>query len=661
VKNTKQSQKIKQRRRAQISQRGTTADFEARATAEALIAATPKTWTFVVQRLREERREGEGFNRTVGTYQVLHDGAPVPGLSGTTVERQGPGDNGTIGRAEHRCIASGNYPLNSHATLKYKTVSYKTSGAHPRPALEVGNTDKREGILIHPADGYASTIGCINLASQLDDADADIEFSDSLKRVVDIIEDLKRFNGGSLPAGDGVPIANAQLVVRDAGIAAGVAIVAPEAMIPAVIDCDVVIQAGHEDTPDGMTGGEGPLGNEIDWTPIVANEAVRLLRQAGVNAVKETAHIKVTHQMYRCKLALFLHFDDPGASVESGPSVGYSHPSDAPAAEEWKTLYKEFFPFNQTWHSDNYTADEHHYYGFKFTATSDAEFLIEFGDLHSLRQAQWLKPRLTWLGSLVAHFVSRRIGNGNIAKPAPFAPPAHALAAAVNGGQPVGAPVPFTTKPSPSGDEYGSSLTSGLRGTKQNYTDGSSVIEATESLRAERDGWQATLTAVQRRIEKSGVITIDQRNYSYHKRQLPTSWAWRELAAFPAVPDGFNASNIRTVEASQFGKNDREDEGTGSALMGLIQTNSEVFGASIKASALARVFGSGWRTNDKRLDAIIEVLFRSRIVRVPLVDVGPHEDTPMRKYPEVDLTWACDQFLGTQGQATVKYRVLLPA
>lgn len=54
-----------------------------------------------------------------------------------------------------------------------------------------------------------------------------------------------------------------------------------------VIECDVVIQAGHEDTLDDRTGGEGPLGREIDWTPIVVNEAIRLLKAAGVKAVKE--------------------------------------------------------------------------------------------------------------------------------------------------------------------------------------------------------------------------------------------------------------------------------------------------------------------------------------------------------------------------------------
>jgi hypothetical protein len=656
---------IPQRRKRARSARG-------RGMVAASLSAGPYAWTFLVQRVRQERREGEGFSRTIGTYHVMHNGVPVPGLSGTTVERQGPGDNGDVGKAEHRCIAAGSYPISSHSTVKYKTVGYRRSGQHPRPALEIGNTGKREGILIHPADGYASTIGCINLASGLTDADADIDFTDSLRRVIDVIDDLARFCGGSLPKGDGVSIGGAEFLIRDATPAA----IAAAANVPAaikttdevfiasqsVIDCDVVIQAGHQDTPDDKTGGEGPLGNEIDWTPIVADEAVRLLRHAGVNAVKETAHIKVTHQMYRCKLALFIHFDDPGVPAESGPSVGYSHPGDAPAAEAWKVLYKECFPFNEKWRPDNYTEDEHYYYGFRYFAASDAEFLIELGDLHSLRQAQWLKPRLGWLGNLLAYYVSNRIGLGNIAKPAPFVPGAGLLSAAADGPQPVGPPRSFTTPQSPSRNEYGSSLTSGLKGTEQDFSDGSSIIEASEALRAERvGGFRGTLTGFQRRVEKNGVITIEQCNYSYGKRQLPLSTIWRQASEFPTVPDGFTDTAVRSVVASQFGKNDHDDEGTGSPIMGLIQTNSEVFGASIKASAMSRVFGPSWKTNPKRLDALVEVLFPKlkRLVRVPLVDIGPHEDMPSSRYPEVDLTWACDRFLGTEGHADIQYRVLL--
>ena len=432
-----------------------------------------------------------------------------------------------------------------------------------------------------------------------------------------------------------------------------------------IIDCDVVIQAGHEDTPDDKTGGEGPLGKEIEWTPVVANEAVQILQQAGIKAVKETAHIKVTGQRYRCKLALFIHFDDPDHG-EAGPSVGYDHSSDADAAQEWKTLYKEFFPFNETWLPDNATTDEQHYYAFKYTVTSDAEFVVELGDLGSLRQAKWLQPRLKWLGQLLAYFVSHRIGIGGLQKPAPpVLPVGHALMAAavpIPGTNPVGAPEPFSTDASVSANERGHSKTKGLKGTRQKFDDGSVMVEATEALTASRiDGLDGTLTAFCRRVQKGNTIAVEQDNYSYKDRHLPDSALFLDLPDIPAdVPDGFQPTPVKAVKASQFGKNDHQDEGTGSPIMGLIQTNSEVFGGSVKVSVMKDVFGADWRNNDKRLRAMIDIYFaqKKRMVRVPLVNIGPAENAP--SHAEVDLTWACDRFLGTDGLANVRYRMLVP-
>ena len=94
--------------------------------------------------------------------------------------------------------------------------------------------------------------------------------------------------------------------------------------------------------------------------------------------------------------------------------------------------------------------------------------------------------------------------------------------------------------------------------------------------------------------------------------------------------------------------------------MGTVQTNSDVVGGSVKVSVMAEVFGANWRHDDRRLRALIEVFFdRSRrVVRVPLVDIGPGENAP--SHAEVDLTLACDKFLVTQGKATVQYRLLVP-
>jgi len=230
-----------------------------------------------------------------------------------------------------------------------------------------------------------------------------------------------------------------------------------------------------------------------------------------------------------------------------------------------------------------------------------------------------------------------------------------------DGTKPVGDPVPFTTKPSSSGNQGGQSTTTGLNGTEQKFDDGSSVIEATEGLAASRTGgFNAKLTATCRRVSKAGVTTVDQSNYSYANRKLAQVILSENVDGLATdVPAGFTATAPRDVIASQFGKNDRDDEGTGSPNMGLIQTNSEVFGASIKVSKMAENFGAGWQSNASRLTALIEIhsARTRRRVRVPLVDVGPGETIRA----EVDLTWACDQFLGTRGQGEVTYRLLIPS
>jgi len=156
-------------------------------------------WTLLVRRLRTEKRASKPYARTVGTYQAFVDGQPVVGLAGMTVEREGPGDNGPVGKAGHRCIEAGTYPLRGHDTENYSTVGFAGDGDHPRPAIEVGETASRTAILIHPASGYGSTIGCINLAGRLDDADSDFSLTDSTVRVAALINDLQRDAGGALP------------------------------------------------------------------------------------------------------------------------------------------------------------------------------------------------------------------------------------------------------------------------------------------------------------------------------------------------------------------------------------------------------------------------------------------------------------------------------
>ena len=265
----------------------------------------------------------------------------------------------------------------------------------------------------------------------------------------------------------------------------------------------------------------------------------------------------------------------------------------------------------------------------------------------------------TRIGWIRAEFLSGGGQPGPQDKPAPQDKPGPVVAPGV-GAKPVGDPVPFTTKPSDSGNNNGQSSTTGLKGTEQKFDDGSTVIEATEMLAASRvGGFDATLTASCRRVRKGDLITVEQHNYSYEKRDLPLATLFVNSTGIPDdVPAGFQATAVRDVIASQFGKNDREDEGTGTPAMGTIQTNSEIFGASIKISKMAEFFGENWRKNERRLGTLIEIHSpkTGHRVRVPLVDVGPGEHIPA----EVDLCWACDQFLGTQGQGRVTYRLLIP-
>lgn len=172
-------------------------------------------WTLLVTRLRTEQRAGQARARTIGRYQVLHNGVPAtgPGMTGATIEREGPGDNGPIGKQERRCIEAGTYPVAMHDTENYSTTSFETDGDNPRPAIALRQTGDRTAILVHPANGYGSTIGCFNLGDRLDNANSDLDLMDSTRRVIAVIKDIKTFNGGTLPAGGTIP--NCRIIVED--------------------------------------------------------------------------------------------------------------------------------------------------------------------------------------------------------------------------------------------------------------------------------------------------------------------------------------------------------------------------------------------------------------------------------------------------------------
>ena len=67
----------------------------------------PGQWELRIVRTEEQTRNAR--RRTVGRYQVLHNGNPVAGLSGATAETKGPGANAPEGN--NRCIEAGSYNL----------------------------------------------------------------------------------------------------------------------------------------------------------------------------------------------------------------------------------------------------------------------------------------------------------------------------------------------------------------------------------------------------------------------------------------------------------------------------------------------------------------------------------------------------------------------
>jgi hypothetical protein len=173
---------------------------------------TGKGWEILIQRHSVQRRSGRA--RTVGTYRVFHDGKDA-GLSGSTAESGGPGDNSVA--KNRRRVEAGRYAMATQDGTKYDTYGYREEEnphVKPKPGLELTNTGKRSEILIHPGIGFLASVGCINLCKTLPDADEAISYPGSRKRVIAVIEDMKTFLGSSFPKKNGHKITNAHVVIE---------------------------------------------------------------------------------------------------------------------------------------------------------------------------------------------------------------------------------------------------------------------------------------------------------------------------------------------------------------------------------------------------------------------------------------------------------------
>jgi len=173
-------------------------------------------WEFHIVRKSEQRRPSDGKKRTVGKYQIYHDGVKQTGagLSGVVAETRGPGANKPAGN--NRRVKEGRYPLFTQDGAKYVTIGFKDSesrSAKPKPGLELKETGQRAEILIHPGQGFLASVGCINPCASLPNAAEMIDFAPSRKRVIAIINNLKAYVGGAFPTRNGRKIPNAFVVI----------------------------------------------------------------------------------------------------------------------------------------------------------------------------------------------------------------------------------------------------------------------------------------------------------------------------------------------------------------------------------------------------------------------------------------------------------------
>jgi hypothetical protein len=180
---------------------------------------------------------------------------------------------------------------------------------------------------------------------------------------------------------------------------------------------DVLISAGHEGRPAscehfpqhhcnlGATG-------ERAWTPIVADAATQILRSGGLTVARLPADF---NGQYRVSVAIFIHFDGSNPPCRSAASIGYAHKRDAYAAAEWRELYGAYWPFG--FEPDNFTSSLREYYGFQQVDARAGSLVLELGEITCPAQRSWLALRLHWEGAMVAYFVSKLAGKGDVGKP----------------------------------------------------------------------------------------------------------------------------------------------------------------------------------------------------------------------------------------------------
>ena len=174
---------------------------------------------------------------------------------------------------------------------------------------------------------------------------------------------------------------------------------------------DILVQAGHEGRPASCaphhvkacnlgTGAQGAT--EREWTPIVADEATRVLRAHGYTVLRRPADYDGPDSV---QAAVFIHFD--GAKpCASGASVGFPDTTSHAFVAAWETRYRAWFPYRFV--GENFTENEHKYYGFR-KVDAPQKMLIELGEMTCPAQFAWMAPRLREMGGQLAAFLMEQL------------------------------------------------------------------------------------------------------------------------------------------------------------------------------------------------------------------------------------------------------------
>ena len=166
---------------------------------------------------------------------------------------------------------------------------------------------------------------------------------------------------------------------------------------------EVVIQAGHEGRTTGNTGAQTKHYKEVDWNVLVADEVARHLQTWDIEVKRVPAKLP----LMRANIAVSIHFDSAEKICTSGASIGYQNAESKIFAQNWKALYKDYFPF--LWHRDNFTETLSDYYGYN-RIRAEKFLVLELGELTCEKQTKWLKPRLKKIAHLIAYSIAKELG-----------------------------------------------------------------------------------------------------------------------------------------------------------------------------------------------------------------------------------------------------------